>query len=154
MLSVVLPSLLLVALAALLPAGHALVSFSAVTGTASWEPRIVPGLFFTTSAITYTPVGGSSTSLPSGSLILYGGETEGPSNPNNGSGTINVPSQPDSPHTHTAHYGRPHSHYWSLGSCTRSLLVAKSLTSSVACCAVSCEQWAMCGARRTVRRGF
>ena len=69
-------------------------TFSAVTTTASWEPRIVPGLFFTTAPISYTAVGASSTStLAAGSLILYGGETEGPSNPNNGSSTINVPSQ-------------------------------------------------------------
>ena len=92
---------LLVVLAVLVPAIDALVSFNAVTKTASWEPRIVPGLFFTTAAITYTPVSGSSTSLPAGSLILYGGETEGPSNPNNGSGTINVPSQ-SSRHVHPA----------------------------------------------------
>ena len=69
-----------------------LVSFNAITTSAPWEARANMGYSLTVSPITYTAVGASSTTtLPAGSIIVYGGQNELPKNPNNGSSTFVSP---------------------------------------------------------------
>lgn len=68
------------------------VSFNALTTNAPWEARANMGYAITVSPITYTAVGSTSTStLPTGSFIVYGGQNELPTNPNTGSGTYQAP---------------------------------------------------------------
>jgi hypothetical protein len=63
------------------------ITFTALTASAPWEARNLEGLAIVNSSISFTAVGATTTStLPGGSIIMYGGSNLMP-NPNNGSGT-------------------------------------------------------------------